>query len=73
MIFPRMTNDPYADADAMDRYQQENKCDCIQCNKCGYDIEEGEEYFFISLKGFDDIIICDDCISDFKTVHMEEE
>ena len=73
MTRPRMSNDPYADADAMDRFIQENKCDSLKCDKCRYEIEEGEEYFFISLKGFDDIIICENCIDDFKTTHMEEE
>ena len=73
MNYPRMTNDPYADADALDRYHEESRCDCIKCNKCGYGIEEGEEYYFISIPGLDEIILCENCISDFKTTHLEEE
>ena len=73
MIYPRMTGDAYADADALDRYHQDNECDCLKCDKCGYTIENGEEYFFIAIKGYEDIHICENCIDDFKTTHLEEE
>jgi hypothetical protein len=73
MRYPFITNDAYSDADAMDRYHQEHRGECLECDKCGYEIEEGEEYFFISIKGFDDIHICENCITDFKTIHLEEE
>ena len=73
MKYPKITNDPYADADARDRYQEEHKGECLKCDKCEYDIMEGEEYFFISIKGFEDIRICENCITDFKTIHLEEE
>ena len=73
MRYPMRTGDAYADADALDRYQQNNKGESLKCDKCGYPIEEGEEYYFIAIKGFVDIHICENCIGDFKTTHLEEE
>ena len=65
MRYPMMTNDPYADADARDRWQQEqaNGRKKIRCCKCKHPIEEGEEY----LK-FGDVILCEYCISDLTKV-----
>jgi hypothetical protein len=62
---PRITNDPYADADARDRWQQEraNSHKKIRCCKCKHHIEDGEEYLH-----FGDINLCEYCISDLTKV-----
>jgi hypothetical protein len=61
MMEPRITNDPYADADARDRWQQEqaNGRKKTRCCKCKHPIEEGEEY----LK-YEGVILCGYCIAD---------
>ncbi len=65
MSEPRITNDPYADADARDRWQQEqaNGRKRIRCCKCKQYIEDGEEYLH-----FSDINLCEYCISDLTKV-----
>lgn len=62
---PRITNDPYADADARDRWEQDQKNERkkIRCSRCHYHIEEGDEY----LK-YDGNFLCEYCISDLTKV-----
>lgn len=71
MDYPRVTNDPYADADAMDRYRQEQHDNCkkLRCRKCKYHLEDGELYYFIKTE-YDEIIICDNCIMDYSKVNF---
>lgn len=71
MDYPRMTNDPYADADAMDRYRQEQQDNCkkLRCRKCKYHLEDGELYYFIKTE-LDEIIICENCITDYSHVNV---
>lgn len=68
---PRITNDPFADADARDRWQQEQaeKSPKICCCKCKHRLEDGEEYYFIKTQ-LDEIIICEYCIGDYVKVKI---
>ena len=67
MTHPRITNNPYADADARDRFAEENKNKTVRCYKCHHLIEEGEEYYQIPTQ-LDEAIICEYCISSFTKV-----
>lgn len=68
MIYPRMTNNPHVDADAVERYhrEQRNSHDYKRCRKCKCRIEHGEDYFGIPDDFNDLLIFCEDCIDDFK-------
>ena len=74
MKYPRMTNDPYADADALDRYQNERKAlyKYKRCRKCNYIIEDGCEYFEFPCDCGEMLIFCENCIGDFSKVVFYE-
>lgn len=65
MDYPRMTNDPYTDADAMDRYRQEQQdgYNKIRCSRCHQYVEDGDRY----LK-YDGKVLCEYCIDAITTV-----
>lgn len=70
MNYPRMTNDPHADADAVDKYHEDRKglYKYKRCRKCKCRIEDGEEYFDIPDDFGGSIIICENCINDFSKI-----
>ena len=67
-----ISGDPYADFDANERRLQKIReqypVKRHKCDKCGWCIEEGYDYFFISIDGFDDITLCEECNSEFKVI-----
>lgn len=70
MKYPRMTNDPYADADALDRYQNERRSlyNYKRCLKCKDKIEDGCECYEIPCHCGERLIFCENCIGDFSKV-----
>jgi hypothetical protein len=69
---PRITNDPYADADALDRYQNERTYKYKRCRKCRDIIEDGCECYEIPCDCGDVLIYCENCIGDFSKVVFYE-
>ena len=74
MKYPTMTNDPYADADAMDRYQNERRSlyNYKRCLKCKDKIEDGCECYEIPCDCGKLLIFCENCIGDFSKVVFYE-
>lgn len=70
MIYPRMTNNPHADADARDRWEQMQRDNYkkLRCIKCHLTIDDGEEYFDVPDEFGDSIVICENCINDFSKI-----
>lgn len=65
MNYPRMTSDPHADADARDRWiqNQQDGYNKIRCSRCHYYVEDGDRY----LK-YDGNVLCEYCIEEITTV-----
>jgi hypothetical protein len=71
---PMRTADPYADADALDRYYQERQSNYNykRCRKCHDRIEDGCECFEIPCDCGELLIFCENCIGDFSKVVFYE-
>lgn len=61
MRYPSITGDPYADADARDRYQQERLSRYPICKECGEHIQD-EKMFIIDGRYY-----CPDCVEEVDT------
>lgn len=75
MRYPRRTNDPFADADALDRYYEEKRAltNYKRCRKCKGIIEDGCECYEIPCECGEVLIFCENCIGDFSKVVFYSE
>lgn len=74
MKHPTITNNPYADADALDRYQNERKSlyNYKRCLKCKDKIEDGCACYEIPCHCGERLIFCENCIVYFSKVVFYE-
>lgn len=74
MKHPTITNNPYADADALDRHQNERKSlyNYKRCLKCKDKIEDGCACYEIPCHCGERLIFCENCIVYFSKVVFYE-